>query len=101
MQINFNPHVPPGYLETHELEGVSWRSERPVRKVLTERAVAMVARRFDLEYRSEMERQSRESNCGAVEKRYRAGGVDLLLIRYPWESMPLVMVDVGGTREQE
>ena len=25
MQINFNPHLPPGYFETHELDGMSWK----------------------------------------------------------------------------
>ena len=93
MQINFNPHLPPGYLETHSMDDAGWRSERPVRKALTERAVATVVRRFEREYQAEMQRQSREECCGVVEKKYTTGGVNLLVIKHPWESIPLVIID--------
>ena len=93
MQTNFNPHLPPGYLETHSVEGTGWRSEQPVRAMLPEHAVAMVVRLFEREYQAEMDRQSREMKCQAVEKYYKTNGVDLMVIKHPWENVPTVMMD--------
>ena len=92
MQIQFNPHLPPGYLETHELNGVSWRSERPVRETLAERTVARTVRRFERESRWEMEQQRRDRVCGTIQKEYRVGEITLRMARYPWERIPRVSI---------
>ena len=68
MQRNFNPHVPPGYFETHELDGVNWKTEEPVRRAVSERMVAQAVKKF--------ERESRRRWTGSAERRYapRCGG---------------------------
>ena len=92
MQINFNPHLPPGYLETHELYGTSWRSERPVREALDEQAVARAVKRFEKDYHLEMERQRREGVCGTVRRSYRVRAIRLEIVRYPWDRIPRVCI---------
>ena len=75
MQINFNPHLPPGYLETHELDGMSWKSERPVREELREPAVAWVVKKFERDSRQEMERQRQTNTCRTIRKNYTVRNV--------------------------
>ena len=93
MQINFNPHLPPGYFETHELDGMSWRSERPVRDELQERAVAGAVKKFKRDSRREMERQRRTKTCGTIRKTYTVRNVELKIIQYPWERIPSVLIN--------
>ena len=93
MQINFNPHLPPGYLETHELDGMSWKSEKPVREALRESAVAWVVKKFERDSRQEMERQRQTNTCRTIRKNYTMRNVKLKIIRYPWERIPSVLIN--------
>ena len=93
MQINFNPHLPPGYFETHELGGMSWKSERPVREALREQAVAWAVKKFERDSRREMERQRRTKTCRTIQKIYTVRNVKLRIIRYPWERIPSVLIN--------
>ena len=97
MQIKFNPHLPPGYFETHELGGLSWRSEKPVRDNLTERTAAQIVERFQLESRRELEAQRRSNGNGAVRRTYEVRGTTVEVVRHPWERIPSILIK----REQE
>ncbi len=87
MRINFNPHLSPGYFETHEVGGLSWRAERPVREFLSEESVARVVATFGRETGPENDwRNSRES----VSRIYEVGGIRLEVIHHCWERIPTV-----------
>ena len=92
MQRNFNPHLPPGYFETHELEGLSWKSEKPVREAVNERMVAQTVKKFERDSRQEMYRQRRAKVCATIRKSYNAMGITLEIVRHPWESIPCVLI---------
>ena len=92
MQIKFNSHLPPGYLETQEADGVAWKSERPVREALSEHETAQTVKRFKRDSHEETERQRRNGTCGAISKTYTVGGIILEIIRYPWERIPNVLI---------
>ncbi len=92
MQRNFNPHLPPGYFETHELDGLTWKSERPVREAVNERMVAQTVKRFERDSWSEMGQQRRKRLCNTIRKSYTVTGITLEIVRHPWERIPCVMV---------
>ena len=100
MQINFNPHLPPGYLETHELGGACWRSEKPVREALDEISVARAVRRFERDSNQEMEQQRRARICTTIRKTYKIKEITLEIVRYPWERIPSVIVSRKRPRER-
>lgn len=97
MQIKYNPHLPPGYLETQEADGMTWKSEAPVREELTEHQIAHTVKRFERDSHEDMERQRKEGACGPISRRYTVGGILLEIIRYPWERIPNVLKVKNGT----
>ena len=100
MQIKFNPHLPPGYFQMHEVEGVAWRSERPVRAFLTERAVAEIVARFASETGPEMDERRRSDDCRRIRREYETEGMTLDVDHHPWERIPTVSLRERG-RGQE
>lgn len=92
MQIKFNTHLPPGYLETQETDGVGWKSEKPVREALTEHQIAHIVKRFERDSHDEMEQQRREETCQPISRSYTVEGMRLEIIRYPWERIPNVLI---------
>ena len=92
MQRNFNPHVPPGFYETHELDGLSWKSEKPVREVVAERMVAQAVKRFQRDSKQEMRRQRKKNICATIRQVYQVTGVILEMVQHPWENIPCVSI---------
>ena len=90
MQKEFNHSSPSGCLETDELDGVSWKSERPVREKLSEDAVAQAVAEFEEQSHREMERQKQHGVCGVIQGTYRVMQVELEITRNPWERIPRV-----------
>ena len=74
MQMNFYPHLPPGYFETHELEGLNWKSEKPVRDAINERMAAQAVKQFERDSRQEMNRQRRAKICATIPEEIQGGG---------------------------
>ena len=93
MQINFYPDLPPGYFETHELEGLNWKSEKPVRDAINERMAAQAVKQFERDSQREMNRQRRAKICGTIRKKYRVMKISLEIVRHPWESIPCIFVE--------
>ena len=98
MQMNFYPHLPPGYFETHELEGLNWKSEKPVRDAINERMAAQAVKQFERDSRREMYRQRRAKICATIRRKYRVVGISLEIVRHPWESIPCIFVE---TKQRE
>ena len=101
MQRNFNPHLPPGYFETHELEGLNWKSEKPVREAMNERMVAQTVKKFERDSRQEMYRQRRAKICATIRKNYRTMGIMLEIVRHPWDSIPCVLIQREDTGRED
>ena len=101
MQRNFNPHLPPGYFETHELEGLNWKSEKPVREAMNERMVAQTVKKFERDSRQEMYRQRRAKVCATIRKNYRTMGIMLEIVRHPWDTIPCVLIQREDTTGRE
>lgn len=95
MQRNFNPHLPPGYLETHELEGVSWKSAQPVRGNVSERAMAQVVRKFNHDSWTERNRQRKENICATIRKNYRIRDYNIEVIQQPHDAIPCLLPGDG------
>ena len=93
MQINFYPDMPPGYFETHELDGLNWKSEKPVRDAINERMAAQAVKQFERDSRREMNRQRRARTCATIRKKYRVMETSLEIVRHPWENIPCIFVE--------
>ena len=101
MQIKFNNHLPPGYLETQEADGVAWKSEQPVRGALDEHETAQTVKRFERDCHEEMERQRRKGTCKPISRIYTVGKIELEIIKYPWERIPNVLLSRRQRRKKE